>query len=178
MAGVRRILGLDPGLQKTGWGMIATDGDRLVHIANGVIATDAKAPTPARLGQIDSGIEAVIAEHRPDEAAVEETFLNRNPGTTLKLGLARGVVLLTPARAGLDVAEYAAKEVKKSLVGYGSADKGQVAAMVMRLLPGVKPKNEDAADALAVAICHAHASHVANRWATAAGAAGARGRRR
>ncbi len=163
----RRILGLDPGLQRTGWGVIVTDGNRLTHVANGVIMTEAKAPTPERLSQIDRGIEAVIAEHRPDEAAVEETFLNRNPGTTLKLGLARGVVLLTPARAGLPVAEYAAKEVKKSLVGYGSADKAQVAAMAARLLPGVEFANEDAADALAVAICHAHASAVTNRWEAA-----------
>lgn len=168
---VRRILGLDPGLQKTGWGVIATEGDRLFHIANGVIATNAKEPTPSRLAGIDAGIAEVIQAHAPDEAAVEETFLNKNPGTTLKLGLARGVVLLTPARAGLDVVEYAAKEVKKSLVGYGSADKRQVAGMVARLLPGVEVANEDAADALAVAICHAHASQVANRWAQAAGGA-------
>lgn len=171
MQKVRRILGLDPGLQRTGWGVIATDGNRLIHIANGVIATDSKQATPVRLACIDSGIAAVIGDHAPDEAAVEETFLNKNPGTTLKLGLARGVVLLTPARAGLAVAEYAAKEVKKSLVGYGSADKTQVAAMVTQLLPGANPANADAADALAVAICHAHASQVANRWAKAAGAA-------
>lgn len=167
MAGGRRILGLDPGLQKTGWGVIVSEGNRLIHVANGFISTDAKAPTPKRLTQIDAGIAAVIAEHVPHEAAVEETFLNRNPGTTLKLGLARGVVLLTPARAGLPVAEYAAKAVKKSLVGYGSADKNQVATMVGRLLPGASPANEDAADALAVAICHAHASQVTNRWAAA-----------
>ncbi len=170
MTSARRILGLDPGLQRTGWGVIVAEGNRLIHIANGVIATDAKAPTSVRLNQIYGGIEAVIVAHAPEEAAVEETFLNRNPGTTLKLGLARGVVLLTPARAGLAVAEYAAKEVKKSLVGYGSADKAQVAGMVARLLPGVQFANEDAADALAVAICHAHASHIANRWAAAAAA--------
>lgn len=168
---VRRILGLDPGLQRTGWGMIATEGDRLFHIANGVIATKPKDATPVRLAAIDAGIEEVLRAHAPDEAAVEETFLNKNPGTTLKLGLARGVVLLTPARAGLAVAEYAAKEVKKSLVGYGSADKNQVAIMVARLLPGVEIAGEDAADALAVAICHAHASQVASRWAKAAEAA-------
>jgi len=170
MAEVRRILGLDPGLQKTGWGMIAVTGDRISHVANGVIATDSKTDIPSRLAQIDAGVDAVIAEFRPNEAAVEETFLNRNPGTTLKLGLARGVVLLTPARAGLPVAEYAAKEVKKSLVGYGSADKTQVAVMVSRLLPGVEIANADAADALAVAICHAHMSQVARRWAAGAGA--------
>ena len=167
---VRRILGLDPGLQRTGWGVIRAEGDRLTHVANGFIATVARAPTPMRLMEIDRGIAQVIADHAPSEAAVEETFLNKNPGTTLKLGLARGVVLLTPARAGLDVAEYAAKVVKKSLVGYGSADKTQVATMVSRLLPGVSFANEDAADALAVAICHAHASQVENRWAAAAGA--------
>jgi len=170
MAAFRRILGLDPGLQKTGWGMIAAKDNRLVHIANGVVATQAKAPTPERLSQIAAGLEAVIAEHSPGEAAVEETFLNRNPGTTLKLGLARGVVLLTPARAGLAVTEYSAKEVKKNLVGYGSADKNQVATMVARLLPGVDFAGEDAADALAVAICHAHASQTQARWAAGAGA--------
>ncbi len=141
------------------------EGNRLSHVANGVIQTVAKAPTPERLTEIDAGITAVIREFYPDEAAVEETFLNRNPGTTLKLGLARGVVLLTPARAGLPVSEYAAKEVKKSLVGYGSADKAQVAAMAARLLPGVEFANEDAADAIAVAICHAHSSQTMNRWA-------------
>jgi crossover junction endodeoxyribonuclease RuvC len=161
----RRIIGLDPGLQRTGWGIIVAEGNRLSHVANGVIQTVAKAPTPERLTEIDAGIAAVIREFNPDEAAVEETFLNRNPGTTLKLGLARGVVLLTPARAGLPVSEYAAKEVKKSLVGYGSADKAQVAAMAARLLPGVEFANEDAADAIAVAICHAHASQTMNRWA-------------
>lgn len=171
MAAPRRILGLDPGLQRTGWGVVAVDGNRLTHIANGVIQTQAKAPTPTRLAEIDAGIADVIAAHAPDEAAVEETFLNRNPGTTLKLGLARGVVLLTPARAGLVVQEYAAKEVKKSIVGYGSADKAQVATMVSRLLPGVELANEDAADALAVAICHAHASAVTGRWAAAAATA-------
>ena len=113
MSSPRRIIGLDPGLQRTGWGVIVAEGNRLSHIANGVIQTMAKAPIPERLTEIDAGISAVISEFHPDEAAVEETFLNRNPGTTLKLGLARGVVLLTPARAGLPVSEYAAKEVKK-----------------------------------------------------------------
>lgn len=167
MVGARRILGLDPGLQRTGWGMILSDGNRLAHIANGVIQTAPKAPMAERLNQIYEGIKAVIAAHDPGEAAVEETFLNRNPGTTLKLGHARGVVLLTPARAGLPVAEYAAKEVKKSLVGYGSADKNQVEVMVRRLLPGVEPANDDASDALAVAICHAHASQTNAIWGTA-----------
>lgn len=168
MVKVRRILGLDPGLQRTGWGVIAAEDNRLTHVANGVIQTEPKAPIPERLAAIARGIEAVMGEHRPTEAAVEETFLNRNPGTTLKLGLARGVVLATPALAGLAVAEYSAKEVKKSLVGTGAADKAQVAMMAARLLPGVTFANEDAADALAVAISHAHASAVQNRWAAAA----------
>jgi crossover junction endodeoxyribonuclease RuvC len=164
MAGARRILGLDPGLQRTGWGVIVADGNRLKHIGNGVIQTESKAPMAFRLNQLYEGIAAVIAEYQPGEAAVEETFLNRNPGTTLKLGHARGVVLLTPARSGLAVAEYSAKVVKKSLVGYGSADKNQVEVMVRRLMPGVEPANDDAADALAVAICHAHASQTTDTW--------------
>ena len=170
MAAARVILGLDPGLQKTGWGVVLARENRLSHIANGIVRTDPRSPTPDRLRQIAEGVEAAIAAHRPGEAAVEETFLNRNPGTTLKLGLARGVVLMTPARAGLQVAEYAAKEVKKNLVGYGSADKNQVATMVARLLPGVTFAGEDAADALAVAICHAHVSAVTQRWTAGAGA--------
>jgi crossover junction endodeoxyribonuclease RuvC len=172
MAGARRILGLDPGLQRTGWGVIVADGNRLKHIANGVIQTDAKAPMASRLNELYEGIVAVIAEHRPGEAAVEETFLNRNPGTTLKLGHARGVVLLTPARSGLAVSEYSAKAVKKSIVGYGSADKNQVEVMVRRLMPGVEPANDDASDALAVAICHAHASQTTDTWGKALAKAG------
>lgn len=158
-----RLLGLDPGLRNTGWGLIAMAGNRLTHIANGTVRSDGACETAARLKQLFDGLKAVIASGVPDEAAVEETFLNKNPSTTLKLGLARGVVLLAPATAGLPVAEYPAKIVKKALVGTGSADKGQVEAMVRRLLPGIEPDSADAADALAVAICHAH--HVGSRRA-------------
>lgn len=151
-----RLIGLDPGLQTTGWGVIAVDGNRLTHVANGGAATDAKAPTAERLAHLYDQIAAVIAQFQPDEAAIEETFVNANPSSTLKLGQARGVVLLAPARAGLVVHEYAANAIKKAVVGYGHADKAQVQMMVQRLLPGVTFAIADAADALAVAICHAH----------------------
>ncbi len=150
------ILGLDPGLATTGWGIVSAQGNRLSHIANGQIASDAKAPLAERLLTLDVGLNAVIAEHRPTHAAVEEVFVNANPQSTLKLGQARGVCLLAAARAGLPVAEYAARLVKKAVVGTGGAEKRQVQAMLAILLPGVKPAGADAADALAVAICHAH----------------------
>ena len=150
------ILGLDPGLQATGWGVIAADGNRLRHVANGTVRSRAADPLADRLVQLYDALEAVIAEHRPASAAVEETFVNTNPQSTLKLGQARGVVLLVAAKAGLPVAEYAARFVKKAVVGTGAADKGQVGAMVARLLPGCGPLAPDAADALAVAITHAH----------------------
>ncbi|MGE0180464.1 MAG: crossover junction endodeoxyribonuclease RuvC [Sphingomonas sp.] len=157
------ILGLDPGLGKTGWGVIRADGNRLSHIANGRIATDAKAGLPARLAALDAGLADVVAIHRPDVAAVEEVFINVNPQSTLKLGQARGVILLGCAKAGLDPAEYAARLIKKAVVGTGGAEKAQVHAMVARLLPGVKVSGEDAADALAVAITHAHHLATARR---------------
>ena len=150
------ILGLDPGLASTGWGVIRAEGNRLSHLANGRIATDAKASLAARLAALDAGLAGIVAAHRPDKAAVEEVFVNVNPQSTLKLGQARGVILLGCAKAGLDPAEYAARLVKKAVVGTGGADKGQVHAMVARLLPGVAISGEDAADALAVAITHAH----------------------
>lgn len=150
------IIGLDPGLGTTGWGVIRAEGNRLSHIGNGQLKTDASAPLPMRLAHLDSMIAAVIADHAPDEGAVEEVFVNANPQSTLKLGQARGVCLLGLARAGMSVGEYAARLVKKSVVGVGNADKAQVHAMVMRLLPGVKVAGPDAADALAVAITHAH----------------------
>ena len=162
-----RILGLDPGLRSTGWGIVESDGYRLRHVANGAVRSDGALDMAARLLQLFDGLMAVIAGHRPTEAAVEETFVNKNPSSTLKLGLARGVVLLAPARAGLPVAEYAARLVKKSLVGTGGADKHQVAEMVRRLLPGVEMDNTDASDALAVAICHAHHGATRRRWAAA-----------
>ncbi|MAW99360.1 MAG: crossover junction endodeoxyribonuclease RuvC [Sphingomonas sp.] len=150
------ILGLDPGLGTTGWGVIRADGNRLSHLGNGQLKTDAKEPLPRRLSHLDSMIAALMADHAPDTAAVEEVFVNTNPQTTLKLGQARGVVICAAARTGIEVGEYAARLVKKSVVGVGNAEKPQVHAMIQRLLPGVKIAGADAADALAVAICHAH----------------------
>lgn len=136
--------------------MIAADGNRLLHVANGQVRTDAKQPLPARLVRLEEALAAVIAAHGPAEAAVEEVFLNDNPQSTLKLGQARGVVLLVAARQGIAVGEYAPRLVKKAVVGTGGADKAQVHAMVQRLLPSAKIAGADAADALAVAITHAH----------------------
>lgn len=150
------LLGLDPGLGTTGWGLIAADGNRLTHLANGQIKTDSAMPLATRLLTIDLALTDLILEHRPDGAAVEEVFVNVNPQSTLKLGQARGVILLGAARSGMEVGEYAARLVKKSVVGVGNASKDQVHAMVSRLLPGVKIAGPDAADALAVAITHAH----------------------
>ena len=163
-----RLLGIDPGLRFTGWGLVDVEGNRLRHIADGVIATDSEAGVPERLRVLHDALMALIAEHRPDEAAVEETYVNRNGTATLKLGYARGVALLAPALAGIPVAEYGAKSVKLSVVGTGGADKEQVQEMVRRLLPGAAIRRADAADALAVAICHAH--HRASRLRWAAGA--------
>jgi crossover junction endodeoxyribonuclease RuvC len=153
---VRRILGLDPGLAKTGWGIIESSGNRLRHIGHGTVKTLPTAPLADRLAALYAGLETVIAAHGCDAAAIEEVFVNANPQSTLKLGQARGVVLLAAARGGLVVAEYATRLVKKAVVGTGGADKTQVHAMVERLLPGTKVTGEDAADALAVAIAHAH----------------------
>ncbi len=150
------LLGLDPGLGTTGWGVIAAEGNRLSFVANGRIATDAKAPLASRLVALHDALTDLILAHRPDGAAVEEVFVNANPQSTLKLGQARGVALLAAAQAGIAVGEYAARLVKKAVVGTGGADKTQVHAMVARLLPGAKIDGPDAADALAVAICHAH----------------------
>lgn len=152
-----RILGLDPGLRRTGWGVVACEGARLVHVAHGVIAPKDTLPFAERLLILLAGIEAVIAEHAPDEAAVEETFVNDNARSALKLGHARAMALVAPARAGLPVAEYAATVVKKAVVGTGGADKAQVGWMIARLLPAAGKTTADAADALAVAIAHAHA---------------------
>ncbi len=151
-----RILGLDPGLGTTGWGMIEADGNRLAHVANGQIKTQTSDPLPKRLAALADELELLILERRPQSAAVEEVFVNKNPQSTLKLGQARGVVLMCAARADLELGEYAARLVKKAVVGTGGAEKAQVHAMVARLLPGVKICGPDAADALAVAITHAH----------------------
>ncbi|MBT2242578.1 crossover junction endodeoxyribonuclease RuvC [Sphingobium sp. BHU LFT2] len=150
------ILGLDPGLGTTGWGLIAADGNRLTHVGNGQIKTDSAMSLATRLMALDLALTDLILEHRPDGAAVEEVFVNVNPQSTLKLGQARGVILLNAARSGMEVGEYAARLVKKSVVGVGNASKEQVHAMVQRLLPGAKIVGSDAADALAVAITHAH----------------------
>lgn len=150
------IIGLDPSLTCTGWGIVAKQGNRLSHIANGQIKTDPKAALAQRLVMLDAGLAEVIAEYRPGAGAVEEVFVNKNPQSTLKLGQARGVCLLALAKAGLPVAEYATRLVKKAIVGTGGADKAQVQAMLGVLLPGVKLAGADAADALAVAIAHAH----------------------
>jgi crossover junction endodeoxyribonuclease RuvC len=150
-----RILGIDPGLNRTGWGIIESEGNRLRHVAHGVVASSPADALSDRLTAIYSELAKIIVTWHPEEAAVEEVFVNKNPGSTLKLGMARGVALLAPAMAGLRVGEYAANLVKKSVVGTGHADKAQIAMMVGILLPGVNAK-ADAADALAVAICHAH----------------------
>ena len=150
------ILGLDPGLGTTGWGVIEADGNRLRHIANGQLKTDSAEVLPARLSHLATQLEGLIADRQPTSAAVEEVFVNKNPQSTLKLGQARGVILMVAARAGLTVGEYAARLVKKAVVGTGAAEKVQVHAMVARLLPGIKIVGPDAADALAVAITHAH----------------------
>lgn len=150
------ILGLDPGLAATGWGIIEASGNRLRHIAHGIVRTKPTAPLADRLAALYEGLETAIAAHGCGSAAIEEVFVNANPQSTLKLGQARGVVMLAAARGGLPVTEYATRLVKKAIVGTGGADKAQVHAMVERLLPGVKVVGEDAADALAVAIAHAH----------------------
>lgn len=151
-----RLLGLDPGLRVTGWGVIEADGNRLRHIGHGRVTPDPAAAMAERLAQLYAGLARVISDYGPDEAAVEETFVNRNAASALKLGQARGVVLLAPALAGIPVSEYAANLVKKSVVGAGHAAKQQVAMMVGVLLPGCAVAGADEADALAIAICHAH----------------------
>ena len=150
------IIGLDPGLACTGWGIVAKAGNRLSHVANGQVKTDPNAPLAERLVTLDRELADIILAHRPDSGAVEEVFVNKNPQSTLKLGQARGVCLLALARAGVPVAEYATRLVKKALVGTGGAEKAQVQAMLGVLLPGVKLAGPDAADALAVAVAHAH----------------------
>ena len=166
-----RVLGLDPGLRRTGWGVIESAGSRLRHVGHGVVDTDAATSVPERLCALHDGLARVVADYTPDEAAVEESFVNRNADSSLKLGLARGVVLLAPALAGLPVHEYAANRIKKALVGAGHADKEQVALMVRHLLPGLGAAPADATDALAAAICHAHAAGTHARWQPAADAA-------
>ena len=156
MTNAIRILGLDPGLRRTGWGVIACEGSRLTHVAHGVVAPPEKAEFADRLLFLLDALAAVIEAHAPHEAAVEEVFVNMNPASTLKLGHARACALIAPARAGLAVAEYATRLVKKAVVGTGAAEKDQVGFMVRRLLPSAGETCSDSADALAIAIAHAH----------------------
>lgn len=151
-----RIIGIDPGLRNTGWGIIDTIGNSLKFVASGVVKSDAKLDLASRLCQLYEGLEAIIHDYKPYEAAVEQTFVNVNPTSTLKLGQARGIAMLVPARAGIQVCEYAPNAVKKSVIGVGHGDKEQIHMMVKVLMPRAEFKSDDAADALAIAICHAH----------------------
>jgi crossover junction endodeoxyribonuclease RuvC len=174
-----RVLGLDPGLRHTGWGVIDIAANRLSHVADGVVHAPTDRPLAERLVSLFRQLGDVLARFAPDEAAVEETFVNKNAASTLRLGLARGVVLLAPAERGVPVAEYSANMIKKSVVGAGHAGKEQVQLMVRRLLPGCLIAAPDAADALAVAICHAHHAGTVRAWgvrATSAARASPAGR--
>ena len=149
-----RILGLDPSLSSTGWGVIETENNRVRYVADGFIPTDNKLPIEQRLKAINDVLREVIETYHPEEAAIEQVFLNANPTSTMKLSMARGVVIMTPAQFGISVTEYEPNKVKKAVVGAGKAEKFQVEAMVKILLPGCKPKNNDSSDALAIALCH------------------------
>ena len=149
-----RILGLDPSLSSTGWGIIEVSGNKMKHIADGFIKTDTKMPISERLAEIHRALNEVIETYKPDEAAIEQVFLNDNPTSTIKLGMARGVVILAPALYNISVTEYEPNKVKKAVVGVGKAAKQQVETMVKILLPGCTPKNNDSSDALAIAIAH------------------------
>ncbi len=151
-----RIIGIDPGLRNTGWGVIEQEGSRLSWVADGSVHSDAEAALPERLLQIHTQLMAVLREFAPQEAAIEETFVNKDARATLKLGQARGVVMLAPAMLGLPIAEYAPNVIKKTVVGVGHAEKDQVKRMVKLLLPRAEMKTADSTDALAIAICHAH----------------------
>ncbi len=169
-----RIIGLDPGLRHTGWGVVDVAGNALRHVADGALHSDGESSLAERLCQLHDALVTVLDTWRPDEAAVEETFVNRNPSSTLKLGMARAVALLVPARRGLSVTEYPTNLVKKSVVGAGHADKAQVQMMMRVLLPGCTINSADAADALAVAVCHAHHRTSRLAWAPTAGRGGER----
>ena len=151
-----RILGIDPGLRRTGWGVIEVLANRLTFVACGSVASDDRAALAQRLVALHAGLTRVVDEFRPAEAAVEATFVNKDAAATLKLGQARGIALLVPARAGVAVAEYAPNLVKKTIIGAGHGEKAQVRMMIGVLLPKADPRSEDAADALAIAVCHAH----------------------
>ncbi|WP_420407179.1 crossover junction endodeoxyribonuclease RuvC [Hoeflea sp.] len=156
MAEAIRIIGVDPGLRNTGWGVVDSIGNSLRFVASGTVKSDNKLDLASRLNQLYEGLEEVIHHHRPFEAAVENTFVNKDATATLKLGQARGIALLAPARAGLRVAEYAPNAVKKAVIGVGHGDKKQILMMVKMLIPKATFDSDHAADALAIAICHAH----------------------
>lgn len=161
-----KILGIDPGLQKTGWGVVESEGNRLHFIACGLIKTDSDLTLAQRLRQIDDGVQDVVKTHMPEEAAIEETFVNNNAASALKLGCARGVAMVVPARFDIPVFEYAANLIKKSVVGNGHATKDQMEMMVRTLIPAVgRGLGADEADAIAIAICHAHHAGMRNRFA-------------
>jgi len=156
MAAAIRIIGIDPGLRRTGWGVVEAAGNSLRFVAAGTVTSDQKAGLAARLCQLHDGLSEILAAHAPEEAAVEQTFVNKDAAATLKLGQARGIAMLVPARAGLSVAEYAPNAVKKAVIGVGHGEKAQIHMMVKVLLPKARFDTDDAADALAIAICHAH----------------------
>lgn len=161
MTSIRLIIGIDPGLRHTGWGIVAQDGNRLSFVGAGRISPSSDLPMAARLCLLAEGLQQVLSRHELSDAAIEETFVNKNALSALKLGQARGAAMLTLAQAGLDVAEYAANKIKQSISGYGHADKTQIQAMIGLLLPGSGKLAADAADALAVAITHAHHANIA-----------------
>lgn len=171
-----RVIGIDPGLRCAGWGVIESDGVRIRHIANGLCRSDASAPLAARLEAVFRGLAEAIAAHRPTSAAVEQTFVNSDPAGALKLGQARGAAMVAAAAAGLPVAEYAPSAIKKAVVGGGGAAKAQVQHMLGVLLPGAQVAGPDAADALAIAICHAYRAEGADRLGAAIARAGAKKR--
>ncbi|HVW55929.1 MAG TPA: crossover junction endodeoxyribonuclease RuvC [Rhizobiaceae bacterium] len=165
-----RIIGIDPGLRRTGWGVVESSGNRLRFVASGTVRSDDKADLATRLHQLHRGLSAVLSEHWPAEAAVEATFVNKDAAATLKLGQARGIAMLVPAQAGLPVAEYAPNAVKKAVIGVGHGEKRQIHMMVRVLMPRAVFDSDDAADALAIAICHSHhRQSVTNRLVVAAG---------
>ncbi|NVP55630.1 crossover junction endodeoxyribonuclease RuvC [Mycoplana rhizolycopersici] len=156
MQGTIRIIGIDPGLRRTGWGVIETLGNSLRFVASGTVTSDGEMDLASRLCQLHDGLADVVHSYQPDEAAVEQTFVNKDATATLKLGQARGIAMLVPARAGLKVAEYAPNAVKKAVIGVGHGEKQQIHLMLKVLMPKAEFKGNDAADALAIAICHAH----------------------
>jgi crossover junction endodeoxyribonuclease RuvC len=158
-----RILGIDPGLCHMGWGIIETDGNRLIHVAHGTVSTSSDEDISKRLAELFRGLQGVLEDYKPDQVAVEETFVNANPVSALRLGMARGVAMMAPSLFSLRVFEYSANKIKKSVVGFGHANKDQISHMIHVLLPKAAPVKKDAADALAVAICHSHHASLHSR---------------